>query len=78
MKLRALLSRVKITLIAALNQRNAIGIALFNLCRLVSNSRIDIRVMPLVWMDKSVAREIGLLCRGVKGTTYAPHYLGGV
>jgi capsular polysaccharide biosynthesis protein len=78
MKLRAMLLRVKIALITALIQRNVIGIAFFNLCRLMSNSRIDIRALRLVWMDETVAHENGLLRRGVEGTTYAPHYLGGV
>lgn len=75
---RVMLSRIKILIIAALLQKNVFSIALFCLCRFLSNSRIDIRVLPLFWMDEAVSHESVLLRRGVKGTTYAPHYLGDV
>jgi capsular polysaccharide biosynthesis protein len=48
----------------------------FNLCRWKSNSRLNIKALPLVWMDESTAQEKGLLRRGSEGIAYGPHYIG--
>lgn len=50
--------------------------AFFSLCRWKSNSRFDIKVVPLVWMDESTVQEKRLLRPGSEGIAYGPHYLG--
>jgi len=50
--------------------------AFFSFCRWKSNSRLNIKVLPLVWMDESSSREKGLLRRSSEGVAYGPHYIG--
>lgn len=52
--------------------------AFFSLSRWKSNSRVNIKALPLVWMDESKSHEKGLLRRGSQGITYGPHYIGRV
>ena len=88
MKLNTMLARAAIILVRAfcycgLVHRagaNALFNALFGLFRWLSDSRVDINVkaLPLAWMDESKSHERGLLRHGSKGITYGPHYLGRV
>jgi len=57
---------------------NAVFNALFRLLRWASNSFIDIDVkaLPLDWMDESKSYERGLLRHGSKGIAHGPHYVG--
>jgi len=50
--------------------------AFFSFCRWKSNSRLNIRILPLVWMDRLTAQEKGLLRCGSEGIAYGPHYIG--
>lgn len=75
-----LLSRAKNTLLTtfihgALIHKESAN-AFFSLCRWRSNSRINIKALPLVWMDESSANEKGLLRHGTMATIYGPHYIG--
>lgn len=71
---------LKVTLIktfvrSALTHRVSAN-AFFSLCRWKSNSRVNIKALPLVWMDESSANEKGLLRHGTMATIYGPHYIG--
>ena len=50
--------------------------AFFSLWRWKSNSRLNMKILPLVWMDESTAQEKGMLRRGSEGIAYGPHYIG--
>ena len=46
------------------------------ICRKLIRFSIDIKALPLVWMDESTAHVKGLLRHSSKGITYEPHFIG--
>lgn len=79
MKLKTASLRAKIIIlqvvihISLINRASAN--AIFSICRLVSNFRLNYRAYPLVWMDESNTHEGGLLRHGSKSITYGPHFI---
>ena len=82
MKFKALLPRpngaLLTTFVRSAFVHTASANVFFSLCRWKSNSRVNMKALPLVWMDESTAQEKGLLRRGSEGITYGPHYIGRV
>jgi capsular polysaccharide biosynthesis protein len=80
MKFKNMLSGLKSALVTTLIRSGFIHTAsanvFFSLCRWTSNSRLNIKVLPLVWMDESTVQKKGLLRRASEGVTYGPHYIG--
>lgn len=76
--LSGLKSALRTTLIRSAFDHTASANALFSLCRWNSNSRLNIKILPLAWMDEVTAQEKSLLRLGSEGIAYAPHYIGRV